>query len=259
MDNQWVVALERFGPVASGITVVHAVMSIAVLSIGLYKWWELRRRAAATRAFAPAFTEALGRRDVAGALRVAAEHPRSQVAQVLGAALRAARPFLHAPGRAEYAAGVADVAAEREQTLLSSSLRTGLGALATIGATATLLGLLGTVVGIMNAFTAMARAGGGSIEAIATGIGEALLTTAIGLIVAVPAVWAYTWLNGRLDRLFSELDYALQELVEWILVHDQPEVLSAVADGVTASAPAPSRGAGTATVPTAADAAVGAA
>jgi len=225
MENQWTRAIEQFGPTATGITLVHIFMSVTVFTIAVIKWREFRARAAATRAFADGFREALLRSAPADAVRHAEAHGQSQVARVLGAAIRAATPFLGNPERAEYAASVAEVAAEREQTRLSSKLRRGLGPLATIGATATLLGLLGTVVGIMNAFTAMARAGGGSIDAIAAGIGEALLTTAIGLLVAIPAVWLYTWLNGRLDRLFSELEFALQEVVEWILVHGQPEVV----------------------------------
>ncbi len=235
MENQWTQALEQFGPVATGITVVHVLMSVIVFTIAVLKWRELRMRAAATRAFATGFRDALLRSAPDDAIRHAAVHDQSQVARVLGAAVRAAKPFLQSPERAEYAASVAEVAAEREQTRLSSLLRRGLGPLATIGATATLLGLLGTVVGIMNAFTAMARAGGGSIDAIAAGIGEALLTTAIGLLVAIPAVWLYTWLNGRLDRLFSELDFALQEVIEWILVHSQPEVALAERDGNSAA------------------------
>jgi biopolymer transport protein ExbB/TolQ len=241
MENQWTEALLRFGPVAVGITGVHVVMSIIVVTIGLVKWLDLRGRARVSRVFADNFRTALLANDVRGAVSSAEAHATSQLARVLGAALRASAPFLDNPARAEYAAGVAEVAAEREQTRLSSLLRRGLGPLATIGATSTLLGLLGTVVGIMNAFTAMARAGGGSIDAIAAGIGEALLTTAIGLLVAIPAVWLYTWLNARLDRLFSELDYALQELIEWILVHGQPEVAAARTrtgpDDQTTSAP----------------------
>jgi biopolymer transport protein ExbB/TolQ len=230
MENQWTQALEQFGPVATGITVVHVLMSVVVFTIAVLKWREFRQRAEVTRAFAAGFRGALLRSAPDEAIDHATAHEASQVARVLGAAVRAARPFLQDPQRAEYAASVAEVAAEREQTRLSSMLRRGLGPLATIGATATLLGLLGTVVGIMNAFTAMARAGGGSIDAIAAGIGEALLTTAIGLLVAIPAVWLYTWLNGRLDRLFSELEYALQEVIEWILVHGQPEVALAPHD-----------------------------
>lgn len=224
MGNEWLQALQNSGVVATGITIVHLIMSIVVFTIAAIKWRELRARAQATREFADGFREALQRNAFDDAVQHAQAHDHSQVARVLGAGMRAAAPFLSDPARAEYAASVAEVAAEREQTRLSSMLRRGLGPLATIGATATLLGLLGTVVGIMNAFTAMARSGGGSIDTIAAGIGEALLTTAIGLLVAIPAVWLYTWLNGRLDRLFSELDFALQELVEWILVHGQPEV-----------------------------------
>jgi biopolymer transport protein ExbB len=224
MENAWMAAALKMGMLARTVAVVQLSMSIAVVAAALLKWRELRARTRATRAFAPAFSRALARDDVDGALALCRTHEGSQLATVLSAALGAARPFLGDPEHAELRASVAEVAADREQILVTGQLRRGLNLLAAIGATATLLGLLGTVGGIFNSFAAMARAGGGSVEVIAVGAGEALLTTALGIGVAIPALWLYTYFSSRLERVFAELDYGVQELIEWLMVRDTEAV-----------------------------------
>jgi biopolymer transport protein ExbB/biopolymer transport protein TolQ len=176
----------------------------------------MRRMTAATRRFTPEFGAALERRDVDAAIAVSGEHPDSHVARVLGVVLRAARPLLGDERRRERAVASAERTIAREQILLATELRTGLGGIATVGATAPFVGLLGTVIGITNSFTGLAEAGGGGIEAVAGGIGETLVTTALGLLVAIPSIWVYNAFMTRLERLFAELAYAGQELVDWI-------------------------------------------
>jgi biopolymer transport protein ExbB/biopolymer transport protein TolQ len=222
MQNAWYDAAVKMGAIARGVATVHLIMSITLVTIAVLKWRDLRDRARATRGFADAFAAALAAGNVPLALSECASHAKSQVAVVLGASLRAASPFVGRREDAEYAASIAEIAADREQVLVTGQLRSGLNALAAIGATATLLGLLGTVVGIFNSFASLARSGGGSVEAIAGGAGEALLTTALGLVVAIPALWLYTYFAGRLERASRELDYAVQELIEWIMLRGGP-------------------------------------
>ena len=84
------------------------------------------------------------------------------------------------------------------------TLKRGNAVLATVGATAPFVGLLGTVFGIITAFNSMATSGSGGITAIAAGIAEALIATGFGLIVAIPAVWCYNYFTTKIDNLFAE-------------------------------------------------------
>ena len=97
-----------------------------------------------------------------------------------------------------------------------SEMKRGLAALATIGSTAPFVGLFGTTFGIINAFEKMGMTGSGGITAISQGIAEALVTTAFGLFVAVPAVWAYNYFSGRLERIGVEIERSGYELVSFL-------------------------------------------
>jgi len=89
--------------------------------------------------------------------------------------------------------------------------------LATIGSTAPFVGLFGTVFGIINAFRAMGDAGQAGIGAVASGISEALFTTALGLLVAVPAVWLFNYFTGKVDGFIVEMDNSASELVDYFI------------------------------------------
>jgi biopolymer transport protein ExbB/TolQ len=92
-------------------------------------------------------------------------------------------------------------------------LRRGLVVLGTIASTAPFVGLFGTTFGIINAFSAISSTKTSDFAAISGGISEALVTTAFGLFVAIPALWAYNGLGGRVDRIASELDRAGDQLL----------------------------------------------
>ena len=201
---------------ARGIIVTLLIMSVISLSVAVTKWLRFRRMAAATRAFAPTFSQALENDNIAEALAAADQYTKSHVARVLGESLREVAPLLNDPRVAGAAINSAERSVEREQILLANDLKSGMGMLATIGATAPFVGLLGTTMGIINAFSGMATSGGG-LEAISAGISEALITTAIGLMAAIPAVWLYNYFTARLDTLFSELAYAGREMIDWMM------------------------------------------
>ena len=100
---------------------------------------------------------------------------------------------------------------DRTAMITVAELKENLGVLATVGATAPFVGLLGTVVGIINAFEGMATSGGG-IASVSAGIAEALVATAFGLLVAIPAVWAYNYYQGRVDRFTVEMSNSGSEM-----------------------------------------------
>lgn len=206
----------QMGWFARVVLFVLIVMSILSLTVAFFKWKRMRTMARATRTFAPLFSEALEQGNIQGALELTETHKDSHVARVLGESLREVAPLLNDPRVAGAAITSAERSVEREQILLADELKTGLGLLATVGATAPFVGLLGTTMGIVNSFTGMAT-GGGGLEAISAGIAEALIATAIGLVVAIPAVWLYNYLTGRMESLFAELAYAGREMVDWMM------------------------------------------
>ena len=101
--------------------------------------------------------------------------------------------------------------------LVAPMLQKGVNTLATIGSTAPFVGLLGTVVGVINAFTGIASTGSGGIGAVSAGIAEALVETALGLFVAIPAVWFYNYLSNRLEYFNVEMDNSSSELVDYFI------------------------------------------
>ncbi len=208
------------------ILLILILMSVISLSVAVAKWLRFRKMAKATRAFAPQFSQALEENNVPAALELAERYPNSHVATVLGETLREVAPLLDNPRAAGAAIVSAERSVEREQILLANDLKSGLGMLATIGATAPFVGLLGTTLGIVNAFTGMGESGAG-LEAISAGIAEALLATAIGLVAAIPAVWLYNYFTARLDTLFSELAYAGREMIDWMMTRQAKMDLAA--------------------------------
>ena len=106
---------------------------------------------------------------------------------------------------------------QRATALTASDLKKGVTALATIGSTAPFVGLLGTVIGVINAFVGIGSTGTGSIGAVSVGIAEALIETALGLFVAIPAVWFYNYLSNRLEYFNVEMDNSSSELVDYFI------------------------------------------
>lgn len=217
---------EQTGWFNRAIIVVLILMSVISLSVAVAKWLRFRKMARATRAFAPQFSAALEADRIPEALELTEQYPNSHVARVLGESLREVAPLLDDPRAAGAAINSAERSVEREQILLANDLKSGLGVLATIGATAPFVGLLGTTMGIVNAFAGMGESGAG-LEAISAGIAEALIATAIGLIAAIPAVWLYNYFTARLDTLFSELAYAGREMVDWMMTRQANRRLAA--------------------------------
>ena len=115
---------------------------------------------------------------------------------------------------------------QRATALTSNDLKKGVSGLATIGATAPFVGLLGTVVGVINAFVGIASTGSGGIGAVSAGIAEALVETALGLFVAIPAVWFYNYLSGRLEYFNVEMDNSSSEMVDYFIRKTPPEQLT---------------------------------
>lgn len=199
------------------IVIVLAIMSIFSLTIALQKWWRLRKAQSETRKFAPEFSQFLEEDNLNEAIKLAEGYKKSHVARVLGGALGEVKPLLQDGSVTVADINSAERAVERNMLIIVSELKRGLAVLATVGATAPFVGLLGTVMGIVNAFQGMAVSGAGGLGSVSAGISEALITTAFGLIVAIPAVWFFNYFSTKIDNLSVEMTYTSKEMIDYLI------------------------------------------
>jgi biopolymer transport protein ExbB/biopolymer transport protein TolQ len=192
------------GPLARGVVVLLGGMSVGSGAVAVDKWLRLRKAERASEAFLTEWRAADAR---GGVEAVAARHPDSPVAGVVAAASAA----LATVPREQWAEAH-DRTVRRFVLATSSELRRGLSVLATVGSTAPFVGLFGTVIGIVNAFHEIGTSGRGGIATVSTGIAEALVTTAFGILVAIPAVWLFNALGQRIGRLLAKIECAGEEL-----------------------------------------------
>src|SRR6266550_3306062 len=159
MDMSMMGLWRSMGVFARGVVIVLAIMSMYSLTIMVSKWWSLRQAQKESRKFAPEFSQFLEEDNLTEAIRLAESYKKSHVALVLGGALGEVKPLI-----ADGSVTVSDInsaerAVERNMLLEVTNLKRGLAVLATVGATAPFVGLLGTTIGIINAFTGMATSG----------------------------------------------------------------------------------------------------
>jgi biopolymer transport protein ExbB/biopolymer transport protein TolQ len=207
------------GPFAKGVVIVLLIMSFLSLTIALNKLWQVYKSSKATRKFAPQFSRAIQEEQLDQAITLAEKNQGSHVAMVLGGALQEVKPLLR--DRATITAAdinSAERAVERQMLIKLSEFKRGLGILATVGSTAPFVGLLGTTMGIVTAFSAI-NAGGasGGLAGISKGISEALITTALGLFVAIPAGWFYNFVTTKIENLTVEMTYTSKELIDYLI------------------------------------------
>ncbi len=192
-------AMEQGGPVAWFILAIMIIMSVGSFYILLTKLFEQNKTMKQYR------NEVSAKFWQAGSLKDGATKLEKNSAwrQVIDDALKAEDEHGKMTDKLE-AHDWMHGSLQRSQDSINSKLATGLPFLATVGATAPFVGLLGTVIGIYRALINIGIAGSASIDKVAGPVGEALIMTAIGLFVAVPAVFAYNWLQGR-NRRIAEL------------------------------------------------------
>ena len=217
MDLSLMDMWNSMGNFAKGIVFVMAIMSIYSLTVMVSKWWSLRKAQKETIKFAPEFSQFLEEDNLTEAIKLAESYKKSHVALVLGGALGEVKPLIQDGSVTVADINSAERAVERNMLLEITSLKRGLAVLATVGATAPFVGLLGTTIGIINAFQGMSKSGSGGLAAIGGGISEALATTALGLLVAIPAVWAYNYFQTKIDNLTVEMTYVSKEMIDYLI------------------------------------------
>jgi biopolymer transport protein ExbB len=203
---------------AKSIVFLMLIMSMLSLGTALNKWVKLIKAQKETAKFAPEFSRFLQEEQMEGAIALSTKYKHSHVARVLAGALDEIKPLLRDGNVTAADINSAERAIERNTLILIAELKRGTGLLATVGATAPFVGLLGTTMGVVNAFQGMAGGGGsGGIGAISAGIAEALITTAFGLMVAIPAVWIYNFFQTKTDFLTVEMTYSGKELIDYLI------------------------------------------
>lgn len=198
---------------AKGVVFIMAFMSIWSLTVMITKFIQFQRTQAETRKFAPQFSRAIQEENLDQAIALAEKNKKSHVSRVLGEALSEVKPLLR--DRATITAAdinSAERAVERQMLITLADFKRGTGILATVGATAPFVGLLGTVWGIYRALIRIGASGQADIGAVAGPVGEALIMTAFGLVVAIPAVLAYNILGRLVRQLAEELDGFARDL-----------------------------------------------
>jgi len=197
---------------------VMSAWSIGVMIDRLLAYNAARKQ---SRAFAPAVAGALREGKLDEAIKIADRYKKSHLAKVVVAGLqefRAHQISSEIPGEEIEAS---KRALERAEAIVHAEMKRGVSSLATIGSTAPFVGLFGTVVGIINAFKNMANEKSTGIAAVAGGISEALVTTAVGLFVAIPAVWMFNYFTNKVEAFDVEMGNSSSELIDYFLKRSQ--------------------------------------
>ncbi|MGH9458341.1 MAG: MotA/TolQ/ExbB proton channel family protein [Thermoanaerobaculia bacterium] len=211
---------DAMGPTARVVVIILAAMSIWSLAIAIDRLWRFHRARRESLEIATGVAPLLKGRKYDDAIRLTSDrrYRNSHVARVLNAGLEEFRYGTTNDVPEDYdAIDSSKRAIEREALMTTADLKKGIGNLATISTTAPFIGLFGTVVGIINSFRGMAASGSGGLGAVSGGIAEALFATALGLGVAIPAVWLYNYLTNKIERFNVEMTNASSELLDYYM------------------------------------------
>ena len=196
------------------IAITLLAMSVWSIHVFIDRLLAFRKsRVQSIRAMNEAY-ERLEEGQVEEALAATRKYPGGNLARIMGAALSSALTDKRRGQPLDLDA--ADRSVEKERGQVTSGMKKGMTVLATVSSTAPFVGLLGTVIGIIVTFQSMSSTGSGGLAAVAGGISEALVMTAFGLLVAIPAVWIYNYLNGRIEDLQTDVDTIKAEIIDFL-------------------------------------------
>jgi biopolymer transport protein ExbB/biopolymer transport protein TolQ len=204
------------GFVAKAVVIGLFVMSAWSIGVMIDRWLAFSSARKQSRTFAPLVAGALREGKMEEAVRIAERHKKSHLAKVVTAGLQEFQAHQAAAISGEELEA-SKRALDRASAIVHAELKRGLSGLATIGATAPFVGLFGTVVGIINAFHGIAAERATGLAAVAGGISEALVATAIGLFVALPAVWAFNFFTSKVEAFDVEMDNSSSELIDYFV------------------------------------------
>lgn len=203
------------------VVILLFFMSCWSIGVMIDRWIAFASARKQSRMFAPAVAGALKDGKIDEAISIAEQNKRSHLAKVVTAGLQefqAHQVSSEIPGEEIDAS---KRALERAAAIVHAELKRGVSSLATIGSTAPFVGLFGTVLGIIAAFGSIQMQKTTGLTAVAGGIAEALVTTAFGIFVAVPAVWMYNYFTVKIEAFDVEMDNSSSELIDYFIKRSQ--------------------------------------
>lgn len=204
------------GTLCHGVVIILAIMFLRSMSVSASRALRYKLAREQSRAYIAECSVPFAEGKLERAIVVAEQNKKSHIARVVAAGLMDFQATAQ-EGMPEKAVieGV-QRSLERSSAETTEEMKRGLSGVATIAATAPFVGLFGTVIGILNAFRSIGLTHATEIKVIAGSISEALLTTAIGLSVAVPAVWCYNLLTNQMDAFGVEMQNCTLELLSYL-------------------------------------------
>jgi biopolymer transport protein ExbB/TolQ len=201
-----------------GGAVMVCLAMLSMFSVGMIvdKHWRFRSALSQTQGFKPIFSRFLKGGDIQTLIAAMPLHKKSHVAQVVSAGVLEYDGVRQAGGEPGASVELVTSALRDSMSETLIELKRGLGFLATIGSTAPFIGLFGTVVGIINAFRNIAATGSGGMSVVSGGIAEALVSTALGIFVAIPAVVAFNHFTGQIETFHVQMNRASSQLVNYL-------------------------------------------
>jgi len=201
------------GLVGGAVMFCLAVLSIISVGMIVDKHRRFRLAVRQSETFKPKFKNFLHGGEVQELIEATRQHENSHVVQVVAAGILEYDGVRQAGRDPQGSLELVTSALRDSMSETLIRLKSGLGFLATIGSTAPFIGLLGTVVGIINAFQSISAAGAGGMAVVSGGIAEALVSTALGIFVAIPAVVAFNHFSGKIENFHVEMNRASTQLV----------------------------------------------
>ncbi len=211
----------QMGWLAKLVVIVLFIMSAWSIGVMIDRLIAFNAARGESRKFAPAVAGALRDGKLDEAIKIADRYKKSHLAKVVVAGLQEFHSHTVSTELSGETIDASRRALERAEAIVSAELKRGISSLATIGSTSPFVGLFGTVVGIINAFKGIASEKSTGLGAVAGGISEALVTTAIGLFVAIPAVMMFNYFNGRMESFTVEMGNSSSELVDYFIKRNQ--------------------------------------
>ena len=205
---------QSMGVFAKLIVITMGLMSLASLLVMFERIVVFMRSSSESVKFAEKMAKVLSGGDLAAAASSGLTTNVGHLGRTINAGLNA---FRHASSNHEVAVESVARALERQAAREVQTFKRGMGVLATVGSTAPFIGLLGTTMGIVNSFQQMANSGSGGLGTVSAGIAEALITTAFGLLVAIPAVWMYNYFSTKIDNITAEMTYSSKEMIDYLI------------------------------------------
>jgi biopolymer transport protein ExbB/biopolymer transport protein TolQ len=198
------------------VIIILILMTIYIIAIGIERWLTYSGAKNQSRQFAPKVAQALKNSNIDEAISISDKHKNSHLAMVVSSALKEFSANQGSDVSAD-SLEASKRAIQRAIAVKTAELKRGLSGLATVGSTAPFVGLFGTVVGIIGAFVALAQSENAGIGAVGAAIAEALVATAFGIAVAVPAVWLFNYFTNKVSSFVIEMENSSSELVDYFV------------------------------------------